>query len=303
MAYEDEASGLRVTWTKPSKSIIMDLVSEAQKYSLPVLLHAPSLEGHQAGLEAGVTIFAHGLWNWTDNFEEDFNSLELSATHKEVLAQIAEKQIAYQLTFRTITGEQDLILRNFDSNEHLENIYPKALLAVLQSEEGAWGRNKILGRSAFLKRTNPPFYKAMRADHTSDEMMWEAVYELYKSRLNIVAKYLFDANANFILGSDTPAMNMFTNPPGYNGYLEMVHMNEAGLSLEAIFRAATVNNAKVFHLEGTYGSIEVNKKANLLILKSNPLKNIKAYNDIEMVIIGGEVVAREDLSATQLGIK
>ena len=303
LAYEDEASGLRVTWTKPSKSIIMDLVSEAQKYSLPVLLHAPSLEGHQAGLEAGVTIFAHGLWNWTDNFEEDFNSLELSATHKEVLAQIAEKQIAYQLTFRTITGEQDLILRNFDSNEHLENIYPKALLAVLQSEEGAWGRNKILGRSAFLKRTNPPFYKAMRADHTSDEMMWEAVYELYKSRLNIVAKYLFDANANFILGSDTPAMNMFTNPPGYNGYLEMVHMNEAGLSLEAIFRAATVNNAKVFHLEGTYGSIEVNKKANLLILKSNPLKNIKAYNDIEMVIIGGEVLAREDLSATQLGIK
>lgn len=39
------------------------LVSEAQKYNLPVLLHAPSLEGHQVGLESGVKVFAHGLWN------------------------------------------------------------------------------------------------------------------------------------------------------------------------------------------------------------------------------------------------
>lgn len=31
--------------------------------------------------------------------------MELSMTHKEVLSQIAEKQIAYQLTYRAITGE------------------------------------------------------------------------------------------------------------------------------------------------------------------------------------------------------
>lgn len=193
-----------------------------------------------------------------------------------------------------------MILLNLDSNEHLEKIYPKSLLDVLQSEEGEWGRNKIFGHGPFLKRTNPAFYNAMRANHSSDELMWEAVYELYKSRLNSVAKFLFDANANFILGSDTPAMNMFTNPPGYDGYLEMQHMREAGLSLEAIFRAATSSNAKAFHLESKYGSVEVHKKANLLILKSNPLKSIEAYNDIETLIIGGKLIPREDLSATQL---
>ncbi len=297
LAYEDEASGLRVSWAKPSKEIIKDLVAEAHAYNLPVLLHAPSLEGHQVGLESGVEVFAHGLWNWTSNFEEEFNNLELTTTHKEVLSQIADKQIAYQLTFRAITGEQDLILRSFDLNDHLENIYPKSLLDVLKSEEGAWGRNKILGRSKFLKRTNLPFYNAMKADHLNEELMWKGVYELYKSRLNTVAKFLFDNNANFILGSDTPAMNMYTNPPGYNGYLEMIHMSEAGLSLETIFRAATYNNAKAFHLESMYGGVEPNKKANLLILQSNPLKSIEAYNDIEMVIMSGELIKREDLSA------
>ena len=297
LAYEDEASGLMVSWAKPSKHIIKDLVSEAQKYNLPVLLHAPSLEGHQVGLASGVQVFAHGLWNWTTNFKEEFNTLELTPAHKEVLSKIAEKKIAYQLTFRAITGEQDLILRNFDANTHLEKIYPKSLLDVLNSEDLDWGRNKILGRSEFLKRTNPPFYDAMRDNHLSDELMWEAVYVLYKSRLNTVAKFLSDNNANFILGSDTPAMNMFTNPPGYNGYLEMVHMYEAGIPLETIFRAATFNNAKAFHLASFYGGVEADKVANLLILNANPLESVHAYDDIEMVIIGGKLIEREDLSA------
>ena len=128
--------------------------------------------------------------------------------------------------------------------------------------------------------------------------MWPTVYNLYKSRLNTVARYLSEHNGNFILGSDTPAMNMFTNPPGYNGFLEMTHMFEAGIPLETIFKAVTYNNAKAFHLEHLYGGVEKDKVANLLILRSNPLNNINAYNDIEIVIIGGKVVHREKLSAT-----
>ena len=298
IVYEDEASGMKVTWAKPSAAIISDLVVEAQNKNLPVLLHAPSLEGHQFGLKTGVSVFAHGLWNWTDNFEEEFNNLELTKEHQDVLVEIAHKQLGYQLTFRAITGEEDLIKNNFLLDEHLKNIYPKDYLNVLRSEEGNWGRDKILGRADFLKKTNPPFYMAMKGNHTNDKEMWPDLYDLYKSRLNTVAKFLSEQDANFILGSDTPAMNMFTNPPGYNGFLEMKHMFEAGISLETIFKAATHNNAKAFHLETLYGGVEKGKKANLLILNSNPLKNINAYNDIETVIIAGKLIPREELSAT-----
>jgi len=297
IAYEDEASGLNVTWAKPSLGILSDLVQEASTNNLPVLIHAPSLEGHQIALKAGVTIFAHGLWNWIDNFEEEFNKLELSNEHKDVLKEIANKQLGYQLTFRAITGEQDLIHNNFLLDKNLEHVYPKEYLNVLKTSEGNWGREKILGRAGFLKRTNPSFYNAMKGNFINDDDMWPDLYELYKSRLNIVARFLEDHDANFILGSDTPAMNMYTNPPGYNSFLEMKHMFEAGVSLETIFKAATINNAKAFHLETMYGKIEESKIANMLILNSSPLETVEAYNDIDKVIINGKVISREQLSA------
>jgi len=173
-------------------------------------------------------------------------------------------------------------------------------LNILKTDEGDWGRNKILGHGAYLKRTNPSFYNVMKSNYSEDVEMWLSVYKLYKSRLNTVAKYLSEQNGNFIFGSDTPAMNMFTNPPGYNGFLEMKHMFDAGISLEKIFRAVTYNNAKAFHLEALYGGVEKEKKANLLILKSNPLKYINAYNEIETVIIGGKLIPMEKLSATNM---
>jgi len=117
IVYEDEVSGLKVSWAKPTKNIIKDLVFEAKKQNLPVLIHAPSYEGHQMGLETGVQIFAHGMWNWTANFEEEFNNLELTQNHKDVLSEIAQKKIGYQLTFRTITGEEDLIKEDFSSDK------------------------------------------------------------------------------------------------------------------------------------------------------------------------------------------
>jgi imidazolonepropionase-like amidohydrolase len=296
ISYEDAASGLVVSWAQPSKEIMTELVLEAQEKHLPVLLHAPSLEGHQFGLDTGVQIFAHGLWNWNADPKE-YETPTLGEEHKNTLLQIAQNQSGYQLTFRALLGEKDLISYSFSTDKNLDHVYPKAYLALLRTKEGQWGRKKIFGRSEFLKRTNPEFYHALRGKYTNDQDSWENAFKIYSHRLNTVARFLEENNANFILGSDTPAMNMFTNPPGYNGYLEMKHMSEAGISLNSIFKAATYNNAKAFHLEQIYGSIEKGKIANLLILNSNPLGKIEAYDDIAKVMIRGKIIKREQLSA------
>ena len=77
----------------------------------------------------------------------------------------------------------------------------------------------------------------------------------------------------------------------------MKHWIDAGVSLEQLLKAATYNNAKTFNLLDSIGSIEVGKKANLLILNSNPLESISAYNDIEIIINQGRVLNRTELSA------
>ncbi|MCJ7466474.1 MAG: amidohydrolase family protein [Maribacter sp.] len=296
LVYEDEASGLAVSWEKPTASILRDLILEAQRFNMPLVLHAPSLEGHKIGLETGIQIFAHGMWNWSDD-PNQFNNPNLGDEHKRALLEIAEKQIPYQLTFRTITGEKDLVTMDFLEDKNLEHVFPKQMLDLLNTEEGQWGKRKIFGRTAFLEKTNPPFYKALKADFTDDQKMWEHVFKTYKHRLNTVARFLGENDANLILGTDSPAMNMYTNPPGYNGILEMRHWADTGIPLEKIFRAATFNNAHAFHLEHLYGSVEKGSIANLLILNSNPLKTVEAYNDIEKVMIRGKLIVREQLSA------
>ncbi|APJ04349.1 amidohydrolase family protein [Silvanigrella aquatica] len=72
---------------------------------------------------------------------------------------------------------------------------------------------------------------------------------------------------------------------------------KAGVSLDKILEAATINNAKFFNLNDAYGSIADGKIANILLLKKNPLESIEAYNEIDSVIIHGKIYEREVFSA------
>lgn len=62
-------------------------------------------------------------------------------------------------------------------------------------------------------------------------------------------------------------------------------------------RAATLENATALGLSGELGSIEVGKRADLLLLKGNPLASVSAYDSIETIILDGEPIAREALRA------
>jgi imidazolonepropionase-like amidohydrolase len=74
-------------------------------------------------------------------------------------------------------------------------------------------------------------------------------------------------------------------------------MAQAGIPLDAIFRAATINNAKQFGLERDYGTVQVGKVANLVLMKSNPLDTLRAWTTIEKIVVRGEVIDRESLAA------
>ena len=50
-------------------------------------------------------------------------------------------------------------------------------------------------------------------------------------------------------------------------------------------------------LDAELGSIEVGKRADLLLLTANPLQTLDAYDRIERIILGGEVIERDSLAA------
>ena len=127
--------------------------------------------------------------------------------------------------------------------------------------------------------------------------MFAALYTSLELKIQKVMKLLSEINANFLFSTDNGAMNMHPHPPGYNGYLEMKRWDDAGVPLNQVFKAATYNNAKAFDLLASIGTISSSKTANILILNSNPLDTIGAYDDIEFVIINGKLMKRAELSA------
>jgi imidazolonepropionase-like amidohydrolase len=72
---------------------------------------------------------------------------------------------------------------------------------------------------------------------------------------------------------------------------------ESGVPLPRILRAATLDNALAFGLAKDLGTIQVGKRADLLLLKENPLTNVSAYDSIETIFLNGEPIAREELRA------
>lgn len=283
--YEDGFGGTEeMTWELPTKEIIGEIVQSADQEGIPVLLHANSYAAQLFGLETGVDIIAHGLWHWGP-IEEFLRVSELPDSHKKLLRDLASKKVGYQPTFRVIEGQRDVFDSSFVTDPNLEHVLPKEMVEWLRSDEGLWQKRRILT------------YVGDFFDEGTPDQEIADIMQFMVDKISVSFKMLYDNEGNALFGSDTPAMNNHTNPPGYNGYLEMRAWYEAGISLEDILRAATINNAHEFKLDDEIGSIQVGKKANLLLMDSSPLETIEAYNRIAQVIIGGKLIERSDLSA------
>lgn len=79
--------------------------------------------------------------------------------------------------------------------------------------------------------------------------------------------------------------------------MELQLLKEAGLTNMQIILAATKNGAEICGIEKYVGTVEKGKKADLLIVKGNPLKNIDCIYNVKMVIKDG-IIIKEDLDSS-----
>jgi imidazolonepropionase-like amidohydrolase len=258
----------------PSLPLIQDVVLAASATGLPVLLHANSFEAQTFGIDAGVSIFAHGMWNWGV-----FNNAEtLPPQIRALLDRIVDGSIGYQSTLQVIGGLQLLFDPAYLDRPDVRRVIPGPLLAWYRSADAQW-------------------YKRDLAQGESGERMRDAYERGSLRRGNLTVKYLADRGARFLFGTDTPSGPTVGNLPGLNGYLEMRRLAAAGVSLRQIFEAATLSNAKAFLLEDKIGTIAVGKRANLVLLSHSPLQSVEAYDKIQAVWIAGRRLDPTNLEA------
>lgn len=266
----------------PSAAIVRDVVSEAHAVNLPVLLHATTPAGHEFALETGVDILAHGMWEWTG---QTFTDPHPAADTADIARREARSQIAMQPTIQTIRNTASLFDPAVLEAPQWADVVPAAYLDYLRGDAQ-------VQREQFLA-----MFGDMIAEGSDAENMGAAQTAFLDRYKNLIWD-MYVENARFLFGSDTAVGGFgWASPPGLAGYWEMRNWVDAGISLPTLFRSLTIDNAAAFGLADEVGTIKPGKRADLLILRASPLRDVAAYDQIETVILEGEVIDRAVLSA------
>jgi imidazolonepropionase-like amidohydrolase len=104
---------------------------------------------------------------------------------------------------------------------------------------------------------------------------------------------LSDSGVPLMIGSDTFGLVV----PGFSVHEEMALLQDLGMDPFEILKAATVTPARYLGTQAVEGTVSVGKNANLVLLNSNPLMDIRASNDISAVILNGKLLERNALDS------
>jgi hypothetical protein len=113
----------------------------------------------------------------------------------------------------------------------------------------------------------------------------------FKNKQKIL-KMMADNDNLLLLGSDPGG---FFQMHGFNVHEEMLIWSKLGIDNYTILRSATCNPALFFGEEQKWGTIELGKFADLIILERNPLVEIKNITTVEKTIVKGKVFDRKEL--------
>jgi imidazolonepropionase-like amidohydrolase len=116
---------------------------------------------------------------------------------------------------------------------------------------------------------NPKVHGAHHFDWTTaDEIAWKENYQLWMKFINDYK----NAGGRVTAGSDS---GFIYGLYGFGYIRELELLQEAGFHPLEVVQAATLNGAQLLGVENETGSIQIGKKADLIIVNENPLANFK----------------------------
>ncbi|WP_448563397.1 amidohydrolase family protein [Thalassotalea ganghwensis] len=106
-------------------------------------------------------------------------------------------------------------------------------------------------------------------------------------------KTLYEAGVNILASTDSGIPGLY---PGYSLIEELLLLQEkVGVTPADALKMATLDAARFLHADSKYGSVEIGKIANLVLLDENPLSSVKALYQVSDVIKHGKHYQRAAL--------
>jgi imidazolonepropionase-like amidohydrolase len=100
------------------------------------------------------------------------------------------------------------------------------------------------------------------------------------------------AGVPLMVGTDLVAPGIL---PGYAVHEEMAIWQEAGIPPADVLRSATIVPAQFMGLGDRLGSVSEGKTASMVLVRANPLEDVRNAQQIEGVFLRGQYFSREDL--------
>jgi len=122
---------------------------------------------------------------------------------------------------------------------------------------------------------------------------WRIIRSVYDRILQVVGQ-MQRAGVPLLAGTDTPNPGAF---PGFGLHDELQLLVKAGLTPLQALQAATLNPARFLHAEDAMGQVVPGMLADLVLLESNPLKDIANTRHIHAVVLNGKLLDRTTLDA------
>ncbi len=199
-------------------------------------------------------------------------------------------------------------IRNADANTRAKQLpfhldeSKMAKLARKTREAGVWNVPELLkkkpelqylsrtlvdqcvrGKDALLKPPVRAFMGFVPASETGDRVL-----EVRRKML----KELHEAGARIALGTDSPQS---FSVPGFSIHYEMPIMVACGFTPFEVLQSGTRAPSEYFGELAEFGTVEVGKRADLILLEANPLKDVGAVSHRTGVMVRGRWLPEREI--------
>ena len=243
------------------RPIVHAVVEESHRLKLRVAVHATELEAARASAEEGADLLVHSV---TDKPVDDAFVKLL----KEKGTILTPTLVVFERYGRTFAHKLELT-----------------------PEEKAWGNPEVIASLDVTKIPEDKRPERLKKAMENPQAVLDSIQKTYDVALKNL-KTLEDAGITIATGTDAGNIGTIHGPAIFR---EFQLMKQAGLTPMQILQCTTANAAKTFGGDtgAKIGSLQPGYYADLVILKSNPVDDIKNASDIDSVMKNG-VLYRAD---------
>ena len=245
------------------RPIVRATIEESHARKLRVAVHATELETARAAVEEGADVLVHSV---IDKPVDDAFVKLLKDRHIILCPTL----VVFERYGRTFS--------------HQLNLTP---------EEKAWGNPEVIASLDVTKIPQDKLPDRIKNALAKPDEALDRIKKTYDVALPNLKK-LEDAGVTIAAGTDAGNIGTIHGPALFR---EFQLMKEAGLTPMQILQCATANAAKLFGGDtGAHiGSVSNGNFADLVILRSDPLRDIKNASDIDSVVKNGVLYPAQEL--------